>query len=85
MISDSYCLCLFVFPTEREEGLCAKSESVCQEKLIEQIKYQLPEPSNPLDDPDYEPPPPTISNGFFAWFSPVVHVKEEQMIANVGA
>ncbi|EIW65454.1 hypothetical protein TREMEDRAFT_46183, partial [Tremella mesenterica DSM 1558] len=37
-----------------------------------------------VHDPDYEPPPPTISNGFFAWFSPVIHLKEEQMIANIG-
>lgn len=49
-----------------------------------QIKYQLPAPSNPFDDPDYEPPPPAIPNGFFAWFSPVIRLKEEQMIANIG-
>ncbi|OCF35877.1 hypothetical protein I316_02370 [Kwoniella heveanensis BCC8398] len=48
------------------------------------IKYQLPEPADPSDDPDYEPPPPPISNGFFAWFSPVIRLKEEQMIANIG-
>ncbi|WVQ95300.1 hypothetical protein IAU59_002395 [Kwoniella sp. CBS 9459] len=48
------------------------------------IKYQLPEPVDPSDDPDYEPPPPPISNGFFAWFSPVIRMKEEQMIANIG-
>ncbi|WWC98281.1 hypothetical protein V866_005172 [Kwoniella sp. B9012] len=48
------------------------------------IKYQLPRPADPADDPDYEPPPPPISNGFFAWFSPVIRLKEEQMIANVG-
>nr|XP_018259836.1 uncharacterized protein I303_07907 [Kwoniella dejecticola CBS 10117]OBR81994.1 hypothetical protein I303_07907 [Kwoniella dejecticola CBS 10117] len=48
------------------------------------IKYQLPRPANPADDPDYEPPPPPISNGFFAWFSPVIRLKEEQMIANIG-
>ncbi|WRT70828.1 uncharacterized protein IL334_007827 [Kwoniella shivajii] len=48
------------------------------------IKYQLPEPSDPSDDPDYEPPPPPISNGFFAWFSPVIRLKEEQMISNIG-
>ena len=48
------------------------------------IKYQMAKPENPLDDPDYEPPPPSISNGFFAWFSPVIHLKEEQMIANLG-
>ncbi|WWD20826.1 hypothetical protein CI109_105303 [Kwoniella shandongensis] len=48
------------------------------------IKYQLPRPADPADDPDYEPPPPAISNGFFAWFSPVIHLKEEQMIANIG-
>ncbi|KAL7420784.1 hypothetical protein Q5752_004736 [Cryptotrichosporon argae] len=47
------------------------------------IKYQIPRASD-LDDADYEPPPPPISNGFFAWFSPVIHLKEEQMIANVG-
>nr|XP_019007829.1 uncharacterized protein I206_07463 [Kwoniella pini CBS 10737]OCF46610.1 hypothetical protein I206_07463 [Kwoniella pini CBS 10737] len=48
------------------------------------IKYQLPRPADPADDPDYEPPPPPISNGFFAWFSPVIRLKEEQMIANIG-
>ncbi|ORY28026.1 hypothetical protein BCR39DRAFT_576859 [Naematelia encephala] len=48
------------------------------------IKYQLPEPANPLDDPDYEPPPPAISNGFFAWFKPVIRLKEDEMIANIG-
>lgn len=49
-----------------------------------QIKYQQPAPADPLDDPDYEPPPPTLSNGFFAWFSPVIHMKEEQMISQLG-
>ena len=49
-----------------------------------QIKYQLPAPTDPLDDPDYEPPPPTLSNSFFAWLSPVIHLKEEQTTANVG-
>ncbi|ORX40793.1 hypothetical protein BD324DRAFT_575027 [Kockovaella imperatae] len=39
---------------------------------------------NPHDDPDYEPPPPTISNSFWAWLSPIVHLKEEQTTANVG-
>jgi hypothetical protein len=48
------------------------------------IKYGLPPPTDPLDDPDYEPPPPPISNGFLAWLSPVLRLKEEQMIANVG-
>ncbi|TXT12955.1 hypothetical protein VHUM_01356 [Vanrija humicola] len=41
-------------------------------------------PQNPLDDPDYEPPPPPVSNGMFAWLSPVVNVKEHDMIANIG-
>ena len=48
------------------------------------IKYQLPPPAEPLDDPDYEPPPPPISNSFWAWLSPVIHLKEEQTTANVG-
>ncbi|WVQ86148.1 hypothetical protein IAT38_008316 [Cryptococcus sp. DSM 104549] len=48
------------------------------------IKYQLPKPVDPADDFDYEPPPPAISNGFFAWFSPVIRLKEEAMIANIG-
>ncbi|WVN89065.1 uncharacterized protein L203_104281 [Cryptococcus depauperatus CBS 7841] len=39
---------------------------------------------NPSEDPDYEPPPPPISNGFFDWFSPVLHLKEESMVANIG-
>ena len=51
---------------------------------ILQLKFQLPRPDNPLDDLDYEPPPPALSNGFFAWFSPVVHMKEEQLIQNIG-
>ncbi|KAK4687006.1 calcium permeable stress-gated cation channel, partial [Tremellales sp. Uapishka_1] len=57
-----------------------------REKKVYQpkIKYQLPQPQNPLDDPDYEPPPPLISNGFFAWLSPVIHLKEEGMIAQIG-
>jgi len=37
-----------------------------------------------MDDSDYDPPPPPLSNGFFAWFSPVIHLKEEQMIQNIG-
>jgi hypothetical protein len=37
-----------------------------------------------MDESDYEPPPPPLSNGFFAWFSPVIHLKEEQMIQNIG-
>ncbi|ODN77914.1 hypothetical protein L202_05019 [Cryptococcus amylolentus CBS 6039] len=48
------------------------------------IKYQLPRPEDLSEDPDYEPPPPPISNGFFAWFSPVLHLKEEAMVANIG-
>lgn len=52
--------------------------------LTLQIKYQLPAPADPLDDPDYEPPPPPISNGFFAWFSPIVHMKEDEIISNAG-
>ena len=31
-----------------------------------------------------EEAPPAISNGFFAWFSPVLHLREEQMILKVG-
>ncbi|OWZ50389.1 hypothetical protein C368_06530 [Cryptococcus neoformans 125.91] len=48
------------------------------------IKYQVSKPADPLDDPDYEPPPPPISNGFFAWLSPMIHLKEEEIIANIG-
>ncbi|KIR52730.1 hypothetical protein I315_04593 [Cryptococcus gattii Ru294] len=48
------------------------------------IKYQLPKPVDPIDDPDYEPPPPPISNGFFAWLSPMIRLKEEEIIANIG-
>jgi hypothetical protein len=47
------------------------------------MKYELPEPSPYSEQPHYNPPPP-ISNGFFAWFSPVIRVKEEQLVANVG-
>ncbi|WWC92437.1 uncharacterized protein L201_007395 [Kwoniella dendrophila CBS 6074] len=47
------------------------------------VKYQIPEPIRSEDDPDEAPPPP-ISNGFFAWFSPVIKLKEEQMIKNIG-
>ena len=50
----------------------------------DQVKYQQAKVTRPLDDSDYEPPPPPISNGFFAWFSPVIHLKEEQMIQNIG-
>lgn len=49
-----------------------------------QIKYGMPPPTNPLDDPDYEPPPPALSGSFFAWLSPVIHVKEHEMIKNIG-
>ncbi|WVR08713.1 hypothetical protein IAU60_005771 [Kwoniella sp. DSM 27419] len=57
-----------------------------REKKVYQpkIKYQLPRPADASEDPDYEPPPPPISNGFFAWFSPVIRLKEEQMIHNIG-
>ncbi|KAL1412499.1 hypothetical protein Q8F55_000244 [Vanrija albida] len=48
------------------------------------VKYQMAPPQNPQDDPDYEPPPPPVSNGMFAWLSPVVNVKEHDMIANIG-
>ncbi len=44
----------------------------------------MPPPTNPLDDPDYEPPPPALSGSFFAWLSPVIHVKEHEMIKNIG-
>ena len=29
-------------------------------------------------------PPPAISNGFFSWFSPVLHVHEEAMLEQIG-
>lgn len=45
------------------------------------IKYQL----HAADDPDYEPPPPPLTSSFFAWLSPVVNVKERQMLDNIGA
>lgn len=35
-------------------------------------------------DQDYDPPPPSLPSGFFAWLSPVLHLKEQQMIANIG-
>ncbi|BEJ11918.1 hypothetical protein CspHIS471_0203780 [Cutaneotrichosporon sp. HIS471] len=48
------------------------------------IKYGMPPPDNPLDDPDYEQPPPALSGSFFAWLSPVVRIKEHEMIKNIG-
>lgn len=44
----------------------------------------MPPPTNPLDDPDYEQPPPPISGSFFAWLSPVIHVKEHELIKTIG-
>ncbi len=64
-------------------GITSEAAPACHINTF-QIKYQLSAPIDPLSDPDYEPPPPPISNGFFAWFSPVIHMKEEQMIANIG-
>jgi hypothetical protein len=29
-------------------------------------------------------PPPAISNGFFSWFSPVLHVHEQAMLEQIG-
>lgn len=38
-----------------------------------------------IEDPfaDAAPPPP-IRNGFFSWFSPVLHVHEEAMLEQIG-
>ncbi|GMK57068.1 hypothetical protein CspeluHIS016_0309080 [Cutaneotrichosporon spelunceum] len=48
------------------------------------LKYGKPPPDNPHDDPDYEAPPPALSGSFFAWLSPVVRIKEHEMIQNIG-
>jgi len=76
-----------ILQTKGEEGLCAESRSLHISSIAvtdHQVKYQQAKVTRPLDESDYEPPPPPISNGFFAWFSPVIHLKEEQMIQNIG-
>lgn len=45
------------------------------------VKYAVPAKE---DDPDYEPPPPELGRGFFAWIKPVVTYTESHMLQTCG-